>query len=51
MSTGQVLLITGSPYPGCSNACADSVKCVVLNACYSEVQANAIAQHIDLWSE
>ncbi len=24
----------------------DSVKCVVLNACYSELQAHAIAQHI-----
>lgn len=23
------------------------LKCVVLNACYSEIQANAIAQHID----
>ena len=27
--------------------CADFVKCVVLNACYSEVQASAISQHID----
>ena len=26
---------------------ADSVKCVVLNACYSEVQAMAIVAHID----
>lgn len=26
---------------------ADQVSCVVLNACYSEAQANAIAQHID----
>lgn len=26
---------------------ADQVKCVVLNACYSEVQAEAIVQHID----
>ncbi|MGB5914151.1 MAG: CHAT domain-containing protein, partial [Phormidesmis sp.] len=26
---------------------ADQVKCVVLNACYSEVQAAAIHQHID----
>jgi len=25
----------------------DQVKCVVLNACYSEVQARAIAKHID----
>ena len=26
---------------------ADSVECVVLNACYSEIQAEAIAQYID----
>ena len=26
---------------------AKDVECVLLNACYSEVQANAIAQHID----
>ncbi|MGP1385374.1 MAG: AAA-like domain-containing protein [Thainema sp.] len=26
---------------------SDSVECVVLNACYSEVQAEAICQHID----
>jgi len=26
---------------------ANDVECVLLNACYSEVQANAIAQHID----
>ncbi len=26
---------------------ADQVECVLLNACYSEVQARAIAQHID----
>ncbi len=26
---------------------ADTVECIVLNACYSEVQAQAIAEHID----
>lgn len=26
---------------------ASQVKCVVLNACYSKIQANAIAEHID----
>ena len=25
----------------------DNIKCVVLNACYSEIQANAIAEHIE----
>ena len=27
--------------------CADHIECVLLNACYSEVQATAIAQHIN----
>ena len=27
--------------------CADHVECVLLNACYSEVQATAISQHIN----
>lgn len=29
------------------NTLRDNIKCVVLNACYSEVQAEAIAKHID----
>jgi len=29
------------------NILKDNIKCVVLNACYSEEQAEAIAQHID----
>ena len=33
--------------------CSQWVKCVLLNACYSEVQANAMIQHIKLchWHE
>ena len=27
--------------------CSDHIECVLLNACYSEVQATAIAQHIN----
>lgn len=27
--------------------CADTIKCVVLNACYTSIQAQAIVQHID----
>jgi WD40 repeat protein len=27
--------------------CADTLKCVVLNACYTSIQAHAIVQHID----
>jgi hypothetical protein len=44
---GQVQLITGDALARLFALCADSVKCVVLNACYSEVQADAIAKHID----
>ncbi|MBV8128140.1 MAG: TIR domain-containing protein [Planctomycetaceae bacterium] len=44
---GHVQLITGDALARLFELCADSVKCVVLNACYSEAQANAISQHID----
>ncbi len=45
--TGQVQLISGDSLGRLFELCADSVKCVVLNACYSEAQADAIAKHID----
>ena len=44
---GHVQLISGDALARLFELCADSVKCVVLNACYSEAQANAISQHID----
>jgi TIR domain/CHAT domain len=44
---GNVQLISGDALARLFELCADSVKCVVLNACYSESQANAISQHID----
>ena len=44
---GHVQLIPGDALARLFELCADSVKCVVLNACYSEAQANAISQHID----
>ena len=44
---GQVLQITGQSLARLFECCASHVRCVVLNACYSEVQANAIVQHID----
>jgi CHAT domain-containing protein len=44
---GHVQLIPGDALARLFELCVDSVKCVVLNACYSEVQANAIARHID----
>jgi hypothetical protein len=45
--TGNSQLITAEALAGFFELFADKVECVVLNACYSEVQANAIAQHIN----
>jgi len=45
--SGRVQLISGDTLAKLFELCADSVKCVVLNACYSEVQADAITRHID----
>ncbi|MBD2440277.1 AAA-like domain-containing protein [Nostoc sp. FACHB-110] len=44
--TGQAQLVSTEALAGMFELCADQVECVVLNACYSEVQANAIAQYI-----
>jgi hypothetical protein len=45
--TGEVQLISGESLSRLFELCAHSVKCVVLNSCYSEAQANAIVRHID----
>ncbi|XHX75963.1 MAG: S1 RNA-binding domain-containing protein [Stenomitos frigidus ULC029] len=44
---GQVQLVQPDALAGLFKLLAEYVECVVLNACYSEIQANAIAQHID----
>lgn len=44
--TGKVQLVTGQALAGLFELFADQVQCVVLNACYSDVQAVAIARHI-----
>ncbi|MFW9263468.1 TIR domain-containing protein [Nostoc sp. CALU 546] len=44
---GQAKLIDAEALAGLFELFSDHVKCVVLNACYSEIQAKAIAQHID----
>jgi tetratricopeptide (TPR) repeat protein len=44
--TGQIKLVDGEALAELFSFFADDLKCVVLNACYSEIQANAIAQHI-----
>lgn len=42
---GKAQMVTGEALAGLFNL-IDSVECVVLNACYSEVQAKAISQYI-----
>jgi hypothetical protein len=45
--TGQIQLVTGDALAGLFRQFATQVECVLLNACYSENQAEAIALHID----
>ncbi|NMG06433.1 CHAT domain-containing protein [Brasilonema sp. UFV-L1] len=44
--TGQIKLVNGLALAELFSLFAEQLECVVLNGCYSEVQANAIAQHI-----
>lgn len=44
---GNTQLVSTETLADFFKAFSDSVECVVLNACYSEVQAQAIAEHID----
>jgi len=43
---GQAKLVSTQAIAGLFELFADQIECVLLNACYSEVQAKAIAQHI-----
>jgi|GEM_PF-6277658 len=43
---GNAKLVDGAALAGLFELFADQINCVVLNGCYSEVQARAIAQHI-----
>lgn len=43
---GQPKLVAGAVLAGLFELFADQVECVVLNACYSQVQAEAVAEHI-----
>jgi hypothetical protein len=45
--TGSTKLVDGEALAGLFELFALQVECVVLNGCYSEVQAEAIAQHIN----
>ena len=44
--TGNAKFVDGAALAGLFELFAEQVECVVLNGCYSEVQATAIAQHI-----
>ena len=43
---GNAKLVDGAALAGLFELFADQITCVVLNGCYSEAQAQAIAQHI-----
>ncbi|WP_256973470.1 CHAT domain-containing protein [Nostoc sp. T09] len=45
--TGQEKFVDAEGLAGLFELFANQVECVVLNACYSQVQAEAIAQHIN----
>ncbi|MBW4450428.1 MAG: tetratricopeptide repeat protein [Spirirestis rafaelensis WJT71-NPBG6] len=45
--TGKEKLVTAQALAGLFEQLANQLECVLLNACYSEEQAVAIAQHID----
>lgn len=45
--TGSANLVDGEALAGLFALFAEQVECVVLNGCYSEVQALAIAQHVN----
>ncbi|MHC5725193.1 MAG: CHAT domain-containing protein [Nostoc sp.] len=44
--TGSAKLVDGEALAGLFDLFADQIECIVLNGCYSEIQANAISQHI-----
>ena len=45
-NNGQVYLVQPEALAALFEQLADQVQCVVLNACYSEIQARAISKHI-----
>lgn len=46
-SSGESMMVSSEALSGFFELFADQVNCVVLNACYSESQAESIANHID----
>lgn len=46
-SSGRSVLVSEDALARLFKAFQTQIECVILNACYSEIQANAIHQHID----
>jgi hypothetical protein len=46
-SEGEIQLVSAESLANLFKLFKDKIECVVLNACYSEVQAKAIAEHIN----
>lgn len=46
-ATGQIKLVSAEALAGLFSLFADRLDCVLLNACYSEVQAKEISRHIN----
>ena len=46
-ASGQMQLVGTAALSALFGLCAEHINCVVLNACYAEVQADAIVQHIN----
>jgi hypothetical protein len=44
---GEIQLVSGESLANLFKLFKDNIECVVLNGCYSEVQGNAIAEHIN----
>jgi formylglycine-generating enzyme required for sulfatase activity len=47
-SLGHLQVISGDSLARLFELCADHVRCVILNACFSEVQAKVISRHIEI---
>ena len=47
-SCGHLQVISGDSLGRLFELCADHVRCVILNACFSEVQAKVISRHIEI---
>lgn len=46
-NSGEMQFVSAQSLAGLFSLFADKIECVVLNACYSQVQAEAIFEHID----